>query len=87
MVGHTGTAQSYEILSCSYFWVNMRENVAQFIHNCHTFSHAKPSHKKPPGLLHPLKVHSNIWEEVSMDCVFCFPNSKSGNNSILVVIN
>ncbi len=66
-MGHPGTAITYEILSRKYFWVNMREDVAQFIRKCHTCSRTKPSHLKPPGLLHPLQVPSNAREEVSID--------------------
>ncbi len=44
LIRHPCTAKTYEILCCRYFWVNIREDVARFIHNCHTCSLAKPSH-------------------------------------------
>ncbi len=65
----------------------MRKDVAQFIYYCHTSSCAKPSHNKPPSLLHSLKISSDTWEEVSMDIVSGLPESKSGNNSVLVIVN
>ncbi len=86
-VGHTGTAKIYEVLSHNYFWVNMCNIVARFIQNCHTCSCAKASHHKPLELLHPLKVPSNAWEEISMDFVTSFPETQSGHNAILVNID
>jgi hypothetical protein len=86
-ISHTGTAKTFDILSLGYFRVNIRDDVARFIRNCHTRSCTKASHQKPLGLLHPLKVPSNTWEEVSTNFVAGLPKTQSGHDTVLVIVN
>lgn len=64
----------------------MRKEVKQFVEACITCQTTKYSTQKPVGLLQPLPIPSQVWEEVSMDFITGLPPSR-GYNAILVVVD
>lgn len=88
--GHPGVAKTYELLSRGYFWPLMKQTISRFIRNCHTCARAKPSRQRLRGLLKPLAVPSNRWEEISMDLVTGLPKTQLQGqtvDAVLVVID
>lgn len=65
----------YARLSLQYFWQCMRKDVAEFVKNCLTCPKAKSSHRYPGGLLQPLPVPNQIWEDIAMDFIVGLPLS------------
>jgi hypothetical protein len=45
----------------------------------------KAEHKRPAGLLQPLKIPEWKWEEVRMDFIVRLPRTQSGYDSIWVI--
>jgi hypothetical protein len=86
VAGHPGQAKTYDLLSRSYSWDSMRKDVDRYIHNCHTCQRSKPTHGKTHGLLRPLEIQEQPWQDLSMDFVVGLPE-REGFNAIWVVVD
>jgi hypothetical protein len=86
VAGHPGRANTYDLLSQSYSWNQMRKDVDCYIWNCHTCQRSKATHGKTHGLLRPLEILEQPWKDLSMDFVVGLPASE-GFNTIWVVVN
>lgn len=84
--GHEGVHKTYVRTSATFFWKNMRRDVAEFVKNCVTCQQVKAINTSPYGLLQPLEVPKNVWEEVSLDFITHLPNSQ-GFTFILVIVD
>ena len=78
-------AKTFELLVKGYYWPTMRNDMEQYIKNCHTCQRTKPIHHAPFGTLKPLPIPYHPWEELSMDFVTGLLNSV-GFDTILVVV-
>jgi len=65
--GHFGVNKTTDKLSRQFYWPHLEHTVRTFIGTCHSCQRNKPSSQRPAGLLQPLEVPSEPWEEVSMD--------------------
>ncbi|KAI0992280.1 hypothetical protein K3495_g15906, partial [Podosphaera aphanis] len=64
----------------------MRDYIAKYVRNCHTCQRSKPNNHGKFGVLRPLPIAQQPWQEVSMDFVTGLPVSK-GCDAILVVVD
>jgi hypothetical protein len=83
---HPGRKKTIRILRDRYYWKGITGFIEQYINNCYTCRRAHVPRDKTPGLLHLLPIPSRLWQYILMDFK-SFPPSKSGYNSILVVID
>ena len=51
----------------------MEQQIKEFVLNCRICQQAKVENKLPTGLLQPLPIPSQIWEEISMDFITALP--------------
>jgi len=63
-----------------------RSNIKKFLVECLACQQNKVETIKTPGLLQPLFIPSQHWEEVSMDFITGLPKSE-GKSVIMVVVN
>jgi hypothetical protein len=56
MGGHSGERATFHRLQLVFFWPGMRQQVMDFIKNCHVCQINKPEHTKYPGKLQPLPI-------------------------------
>lgn len=63
----------------------MRKAVNDFVRSYSICQQVKESHSHPGGLLQPLPVPQQIWEEISMDFIVGLPKSKSYSVIYVVV--
>ena len=59
--------------------------VEQWTNNCYTCRRATSSREAKQGVLRPLPVPEQAWQDISMDFVVHLPKS-DGNDAILVVV-
>lgn len=84
--GHEGMQKTYQRLAWEFFWVGMRRDVARFVSECVVCQCNKHSNLAPAGLLQPLALPDQIWEDLSMDFVEGLPKS-AGYSVIFVVVD
>lgn len=84
--GHLGVERTFRLLASSFYWPNMRREVKQFVAACFECQTTKYSTQKPAGLLQPLPIPFQVWEDVSMDFITGLPQSR-GFTAIMVVVD
>jgi hypothetical protein len=84
--GHSGIQPTLARLSASFYWPGMHKDVKQFVNSCNTCQYNKYNTHSPYGLLQPLPLPEQVWEDISMDFITNLPltNNKS---TIWVVID
>ena len=84
--GHAGIARTMARVTAQFYWKNMKKDITQFVQNCAICQQAKHETKNPAGLLQPLPIPQQIWEDISMDFITGLPNS-FGYTVIMVVVD
>lgn len=84
--GHTGDVKTYMRLAVEWFWVGMRKDVTAYVQKCEVCQQNKVSQQSPVGLLQPLPLPIQVWEDVSMDFIEGLSVSH-GVDTILVVVD
>ncbi|MCI60180.1 integrase, partial [Trifolium medium] len=64
----------------------MREDIKTYVQQCVICQQAKTLNSAPAGLLQPLPIPDQVWEDVAMDFITGMPNS-FGFTVIIVVID
>jgi hypothetical protein len=70
-----------------FWWNNMKLDIVEYIAKCDVCSRVKAEHPKPAGLLQPLKVPDWKWDQIGIDFITGLPRTKSGYDSIWVVVD
>ncbi|MCO5600903.1 hypothetical protein L7F22_055020 [Adiantum nelumboides] len=84
---HPGINKTYRLLSATYFWPQMQQDVIKYVKACHSCQIMKASRQLPQGLLQPLPVPKERWESISMDFITTLPRTSKGNAQILVIVD
>ncbi|GAU44853.1 hypothetical protein TSUD_112270 [Trifolium subterraneum] len=86
IAGHAGLVKTMKRLSENFYWDHMKQDVQNFIKQCHVCQQTKYSTLKPSGLLQPLPLPKQVWEDISMDFVTGLPPS-NGFTVLLVMVD
>lgn len=84
---HPGFDKMYLDLKTSYWWPNMKVDIATYVGKILTCSEVKEEHQKPSGLLQQPEIPDWIWEQISMDFITKLPKTPSGYDTIWVVVD
>jgi hypothetical protein len=84
---HPGSTKMYRDLRETFWWNNMKREIAQFVEQCLTCQQVKVEHQRPSGLLQSLPIPEWKWEHISMDFVSGLPRSPKGHDAIWVMVD
>lgn len=87
IAGHVGSVKTIELVSRDYYWPNMHREIQEYVATCRKCQTNKPSHQHPMGLLQPLDIPENRWEQVSMDLITQLPRTRQGHDAIVVFVD
>jgi hypothetical protein len=84
--GHSGILRTLKRLAQKFYWIAMEADVQAFVSSCDVCQRNKHEARYPTGLLQPLPIPTQVWEDISLDFINGLPMS-AGKNSILVVVD
>nr|GEX99062.1 putative reverse transcriptase domain-containing protein [Tanacetum cinerariifolium] len=84
---HTGADKMYYDLRGLYLWPRMKKDIAMYISKCLTCSKVKAEQQKPSGLLQQPEIPEWKWENITMDFINKLPRTRSGHDSIWVIVD
>ncbi|KAH0635853.1 hypothetical protein KY289_035768 [Solanum tuberosum] len=64
----------------------MRKDVKSFVMTCQICQQMKDTNLHPAGLLQPLPIPDQVFEDIAIDFITCLPSSK-GKTTILTVVD
>jgi hypothetical protein len=74
--GHSVFLKTYHRVKKEFFWDGLKNDVQRFVEKCLVCQQNKVETINTPGILQPLSIPSQCWEEVSMDFITRLPNSE-----------
>lgn len=83
---HSGFLRTYKRVAGNLYWIGMKRTVQEYVKSCDVCQRQKYFALSPAGLLQPLPMPEQIWEDISLDFITGLPKSK-GYEEIFVVVD
>ena len=87
IAGHLGVTRTMDLLSRTYYWPKMIEDVKAFIQSCRLCQMNKTTHQLEQGLAMPIATPLRRWDQVTVDFITGLPVTAKGNDAIMVVVD
>jgi hypothetical protein len=84
---HHSSTKTYKDLKTRYWWYGMKRDVVEYVALCDICERVKAEHRRPAGLLQPMKTLEWKWEEIRMDFIVGLPCTQAGYDSIWVIVD
>ncbi len=84
--GQQARNRTLELVKRKFYLLGMKETVARYVRNCHTCQRSKAPRDRYIGLLQPLAVPEQRWQDISMDFITGLPMS-DGYNAICTIVD
>ncbi|GKV15612.1 hypothetical protein SLEP1_g26388 [Rubroshorea leprosula] len=84
---HPCSTKMYRDLRSTFWWQNMKREIARFVSQCLTCQKVKAEHQRLLGKLQLLPIPQWKWENITMDFVTGLPRTLKGNDSIWVIVD
>ncbi|XP_057432432.1 uncharacterized protein LOC130725200 [Lotus japonicus] len=83
---HSGFLRTYRRVAANLYWQGMKNTIQDYVKSCDVCQRHKYLASSPAGLLQPLPIPAQIWEDLSLDFITGLPKSK-GYEAIFVVVD
>src|SRR5213078_3120564 len=87
IAGHFGYIKTYAKIARAYYWPNMGKDIRKHVQECDACQRTKSANHPPIGKLQPLPIPNRAWESIAMDFLGPLPESTSGHDMILIIID
>ena len=84
--GHSGVLRTYKRLTQQFYWPTMYRDVQEFVARCEACQRTETEALTPAGLLQPLPIPCQVWDDITMDFIEGMPKSH-GRDTIFVVVD
>jgi len=85
--GHQGRDRTLDLIRRHFWWLSMSADVEEYINSCPQCQRTKSTNQPTHGLLQPIDIPTEPWEDVSVDFCCGLRPSAAGFDSILVFID
>jgi hypothetical protein len=85
--GHLGFLKTFRNISRVFYWPGLRKDVRIFVSKCDICQRCKTSSALPAGLLQPLEIPSQRWEQVTLDFIMPLPRTTRNHDAICVFVD
>jgi hypothetical protein len=86
-VGHPGYQKNIAAVKHQYYWLGMKNKVANFISMCLECKKFKADHRHLSHFLQPFPIPEWKWKVVTMDFITKLPRTAKQHNYIMVVVD
>jgi len=86
LAGHLGRAKTFDLIDRRYHWKGLRKDFDRYVRNCHDCQRSQNYRHSTFGVLRPLSVPDQPWEDISIDVIVGLPECK-GFDAIWVVVD
>lgn len=62
--GHSGVLRTYKRISQQFYWPSMYQTMKNYVASCDIFQRTKSQTLSPAGLLPPLPIPCQVWDDV-----------------------
>jgi hypothetical protein len=87
IAGHSGIERTTRNISKHFYWIGMNKEIKKYVQSCDSCQKVKASNQKEAGLLQSIPIESVPFRSISMDFITNLPKTKSGNETIFVVVD
>ena len=84
--GHSGVLRTFKKLGQQFYWPGMHRSVQDYVKGCAICKKIKTETLAPAGLLQPLPIPCQVWDDITLDFIEGLPVSQ-GKDTILVVVD
>jgi hypothetical protein len=89
VAGHLGLNKAYELLRQGVTWPEIYSELKlkAYVRSCDSCQMSKISNQKPIGLLKPLEIPTERFEQVSIDFITTLPVTKENHDAVMVIVD
>ena len=82
---HAGINRTLALIVAQFWWKGLSTDVGNYVRGCLICQQAKYRTQLPSGLMQPLPLLSQIWQDIAMDFIIGLPPS-NGCSIVMVIV-